>query len=290
VSRACAPPYSPRSASCSAGRLDKLPERRRLHYTPAQRWRILEIKRLLALSSEEAARLFRVSMGTVLRWEAEAGREPEKTAIGSLLRPTPPLRRYGDVVRHLVQRMDRLGFGSAEKIAATLARAGWRLARETVRRYRHEPPVKPQPGRARAERVTQPLRARHPNDLWFLDVTHVKGLFGLLCFRVAAVFDGFSRMPVALRVFRSEPWAEDMARLVAVARRRHGAPRHVVSDCGGQFEADVFERALERFAVSRVANDRENHVRKLRERQQVTRAAHRIVLDQALLRGGRSSL
>jgi hypothetical protein len=204
-------------AELLGGRLDKLPERRRPHYTPIQRWRILEIKRVLALSAEETARLFRVSIGTVLRWEAEAGREPEKTTIGSLLKPTPPLRRYADVVRHLVQRMDGLGFGSAEKIAATLARAGWRLARETVRRYRHEPPVRPQPGRARTEKATQPLRARHPNDLWFLDVTQVKGLFGLFCFRVAAVFDGFSRMPVALRVFGSEPRAEDMARLVAVA-------------------------------------------------------------------------
>jgi transposase InsO family protein len=236
-------------AELLGGRLDKLPERRRPHYTPAQRWRILEIKRLLALSAEETARLFRVSIGTVLRWEAEAGREPEKTTIGSLLKPTPPLRRFADVVRHLVQRMDRLGFGSAEKIAATLARAGWRLARETVRRYRHEPPVKPHPGRARTDRATPPLRARHPNDLWFLDITRVKGLFGLLSFRVASVFDGFSRMPVALRVFPAEPRAEDMARLVAVARRRHGAPRHVVSDCGGQFEADAFERALEAFGI-----------------------------------------
>jgi putative transposase len=89
------------------------------------------------------------------------------------------------------------------------------------------------------------LRARHANDLWFLDITYVKGLFGLLSFRVPSVFDGFSRMPVALRVFRSEPTAEDMARLVAMARRRHGPPRHVISDCGGQFEADAFERALE---------------------------------------------
>lgn len=77
-------------AELLGGRLDKLPERRRPHYTPAQRWRILEIKRLLALSAEETARLFRVCIGTVLRWEAEAGREPEKSTIGSLLKPTPP--------------------------------------------------------------------------------------------------------------------------------------------------------------------------------------------------------
>jgi hypothetical protein len=64
-------------AELLGGRLDKLPERRRPHYTPPQRWRILEIKRLLAFSSEETARVFRVSVGTILRWEAEAGRAPE---------------------------------------------------------------------------------------------------------------------------------------------------------------------------------------------------------------------
>jgi transposase InsO family protein len=145
--------------------------------------------------------------------------------------------------------MDRLGFGSAQNIAATLARAGWRLSRETVRRYKHEPPVRPQPERVPADRARQALRARHSNDLWFVDITCVKGLFGLLSFRVASVFDGFSRMPLVLRVFRSERRAEDMARLVAVARLRYGAPRHVVSDCGAQFEAHAFERALAAFGI-----------------------------------------
>ncbi len=56
-------------------------------------------------------------------------------------------------------------------------------------------------------------------------------------------------MPLVLRAFRSEPRAEDMARLVAVARLRYGAPRHVVSDCGAQFEAHAFERALAAFGI-----------------------------------------
>ena len=89
------------------------------------------------------------------------------------------------VVRHLVQTMDRLGFGGAEKVATTLARAGWRLCREGVRRYCHEPPLRPGPDRAYSPRAGEPLRAKRPNDLWFLDITQVKALFGFRRFRVA---------------------------------------------------------------------------------------------------------
>jgi transposase InsO family protein len=225
-------------------RLDKLPERRRPHYTPHQRWRILEMKKLLVLSSDETARLFRVSRGTVFRWETEAGREPGKETIGSLLRPIPPVRRYADVVHHLVQTMDRLGFGGAEKVASTLARAGWKLCRETVRRYRHQPPTHPEPGTAQTRGVTEPLRAKRPNDLWFLDITQVKALFGFRRLRVAGVLDAFSRMPLAIGVFVREPTASDLARLFVHARRRHGRPRLLVSDHGGQFTSSKFEESL----------------------------------------------
>ena len=48
-------------------------------------------------------------------------------------------------------------------------------------------PVKP-PGDARrlarSDRI--PLKARGPNDVWLLDLTQVKGLFGLQSFRIAA--------------------------------------------------------------------------------------------------------
>jgi putative transposase len=232
-----------------AGRWDKVPDKRRPHYTPPQRWRILEIKRLLAFSAEETATLFRIATETVLRWEAEAGREPDKGTIGSLLRPTPPLRRYADVVRALVQRMARLGFPSAEKIAATLARAGWRLSRETVRRYRHEPPVGPRGPSTTARRVHRPLQARGPHHVWLADVTHVRSLFGLRVFRVAAVFDAYSRMPLALRVFRPAPTARQAARLLTSAARRYGCPRVLVTDHGGQFMADAFAARLQSLGI-----------------------------------------
>jgi transposase InsO family protein len=82
-----------------------------------------------------------------------------------------------------------------------------------------------------------------------VDLTPIKGLFGRLGFRVASIFDAFSRMPLALRVFAYEPTAQDMARMVECAIRRHGKPRFLVSDRGGHFTAQAFERALHRFGI-----------------------------------------
>jgi len=51
-------------------RWDKLPERKRPHYTPEARFRILHLKNLLADSAADTARLFRVSTNTVLRFSS----------------------------------------------------------------------------------------------------------------------------------------------------------------------------------------------------------------------------
>jgi hypothetical protein len=53
-------------------RLDKIPERRRPHFTPVQRFRILELKAMAGLSQDETARLFRVAAGTVVTFRGQA--------------------------------------------------------------------------------------------------------------------------------------------------------------------------------------------------------------------------
>src|SRR5262249_8545424 len=54
----------------------------------------------------------------------------------------------------------------------------------------------------------------------------------------------FSRMPLAGRVFTSEPTADEMAGLVQYAAARHGAPKHFVTDQGSQFTSSLFRQAL----------------------------------------------
>ena len=121
--------------------LDKIHESSRPHYTPELRYRILRLRKLFGFSQSKIARLFRLAPTTIARWETEVGHNPDKTTVGCLVRPSPPVRRFADVVRSLVQSMAASGFGGNQRIAETLAQAGWKLSRESVRRMRTEKPT-----------------------------------------------------------------------------------------------------------------------------------------------------
>jgi hypothetical protein len=77
-----------------ARRWDKLPERQRPHYSPQDRFRILRIRTLLALSADETARVFRVSTGTDRRPRSTDGRlaRQARSARSPLCRRRPPGR------------------------------------------------------------------------------------------------------------------------------------------------------------------------------------------------------
>ena len=120
-------------------RLVRVPPRHRRHYTPVERFRILVFMHTNGLSWAEAADRFLVSVNTIGRWMHEAAAEPARQTVGALLRAVPPVRRYSDVLRELVSAMDAWGFGGNRQIAQTLARAGLRVGRETVRRWRRLP-------------------------------------------------------------------------------------------------------------------------------------------------------
>src|SRR5512140_1746141 len=77
-----------------------------------------------------------------------------------------------------------------------------------------------------------------------VDLTDVKGLFGLVTFKVAAVVDAFSRMPLSVRVFSKEASALEVARFVSKAARRHGRSAHFVSDHARCFTGQIFRRKL----------------------------------------------
>ncbi len=236
------------SLDIHGSRWDKLPERQRPHFTPEARFRILRLRALLALSAQETARLFRVSATTILRWEQEIrSGDDHKSTVGSLVKPVPPVRRYADAVRHLVQTMCLTGFPGDRSVALHLARVGWKLSRRTVQRIRHERPPAPTPG-APAEHK-RAVRARYPNHVWMLDLTEVPGFLRLFSFKLAVILDAFSRAPLAARVFYQEPSGRDMAKLLAHAVRRSGPPRHSVSDHGAQFTSTSFHKALARHGI-----------------------------------------
>jgi transposase InsO family protein len=165
-----------------------------------------------------------------------------------LIAPNPPIRRFADVVRAVVKTMELAGFGGNDLIARTLARAGWKLSSRTVGRIRRESWPSPPPPEA-ASRVPRAVRAKRPNHVWMVDLTDVKGLFGLVTFKVAVVFDAFSRMPLSATVFSKEASSLEIARFVSKAAKRHGRPAHFISDHARCFTGQVFRRRLLRLGV-----------------------------------------
>jgi putative transposase len=234
-------------AGILAARWDKVPERHRPHYAPEQRFRILRIRSFLGLSQRETAEMFRVSTETIARWEIETA----TAVVGSahpLVAPNPPVRRFADVVRAVVKTMELAGFGGNDLIARTLARAGWKLSARAVGRIRMERRPVPQVAAA-VSTVRRAVRARHPNHIWMVDLTDVRGLFGIVTFRVGVVFDAFSRVPLSARVFTKEPSSAEIARFVSRAAKKRGQPAHFVSDRGACFTGQILRSKLRRLGV-----------------------------------------
>lgn len=234
-----------------AARWDKVPARHRPHYTPEQRFRILRAKELLALSRSEVARIVRVEPDTIAHWEAERASGPDHKTIGSTVKPQPPVRRFADVVRGVVQAMGVAGFGGDETIAMTLARAGWKLSKRTVGRIRKEKPVASPPDPhlpTPPDRQAQPdqppaVTARRPNHVRMIDITEVPGLFRIVVFRLIVAIDVFSRMPLAAGLTSDEPTAADVVGVLRAANHDHGPADHLITDQGSQFTSAEFRDA-----------------------------------------------
>jgi transposase InsO family protein len=162
------------------------------------------------------------------------------------VKPTPPVRRFADVVRHTVQSMALVGFGGSDMIARILARAGWKISSRTVGRIRREPlRLRPSPSTDAGRSV----RAKYPNHVWMADLTEMPGLFRLFAWKLALVFDVFSRMPLGWKLFKAEPAASEMTSLIEKAASRHGRPKHFVSDQGSQFTATELRQTLDRLGI-----------------------------------------
>ncbi len=93
------------------------------------------------------------------------------------------------------------------------------------------------------------LRAKGVNHIWTADLTEIRGFLGLFAYKLVVVLDLFSRFPLAFGVFRREPTAGQVVGVLDRAIRRHGRPRHFVSDQGAQFTAGVFRERLEALSI-----------------------------------------
>ena len=90
--------------------------------------------------------------------------------------------------------------------------------------------------------------ARFVHHTWMMDVSQVHQFLGPDLF-MAAVFDAFSRMPLAVEVFPRPPKAWQMARLLRWVVGRLARPKYLITDLGGEFTGEAFRKAVRRFGI-----------------------------------------
>jgi transposase InsO family protein len=90
-----------------------------------------------------------------------------------------------------------------------------------------------------------------------MDVSLVQSFLGGDLY-MAAVFDAFSRSPLALATFEKKPGASAMAKLFKAAARTFSSPKYLITDQGKEFTAKVFKKAASRLGVLHRLGSTEN--------------------------------
>jgi len=227
-------------------RLARLDSAKRPRYLPHERLQILLYRAKWPTSLAELARRFVLSVETIKEWIVEVDEGVEKR-----VKTKEPVNKLPDAVRELavLLRWQQLQWG-CRRIADILRRMNVKISRTSIQRILRRSPRRPAVEARKTKPKNAGIHARREHDLWLVDITRVKDLFGLLRVHVAAVVDGYTRAVLAIGVCRSEPTAEWMTRLFARAMLRAKAkPKHVITDQGSQFTAAEFHRLLRRRGI-----------------------------------------
>ena len=123
-------------------RRSRLSPRRRPHYTPVERMRILQLRAARGWSCEQRAEAMMLDEQTLKPWM----RRIDEGGESALVRITEPVNRFPDFVRYLVRQLKILcpEMGNV-RIAQVLARAGFHLGSTTVARMLKETEPLPAP-------------------------------------------------------------------------------------------------------------------------------------------------
>ncbi len=238
-------------------RLARVPPRRRPHYGPIQRMRILKLKAARGWSSSQVARVFAVTEETIASWLKRVDEEGER-ALVQLSEPVNKFPAYvGYLIRWLKSMCPTMG---KLRIAQTLARAGLQLGATTVRQMLRDGPDPKQPAEAAlAEEPvavsTRVLKAKRPDHIWHVDLTVVPTTAGFwvpwhpfskllrwpFCWWVAVVIDQFSRRVCGFALFKKTPSSTEVCGFLDRVTKRTGTkPAHIITDQGRQFIGKTF--------------------------------------------------
>ena len=90
--------------SIKDGRWERAPTRRRPHYTPIQRMRILQLRAARGWTLDKTARVFLIDEQTLLGWMGRLDEPGDRP----LIQTVEPVNRYPDFVRNLVRTLKAL--------------------------------------------------------------------------------------------------------------------------------------------------------------------------------------
>ncbi len=240
-------------------RLGRVPPRRRPHYRPTDRMRILQLKAARGWSSSQTAEVFAVTEDTIATWLKRTDEEGDRAVVQA----AEPVNKFPDYVGYLVRWLKAMCPAMGKKrIAQVLARAGLHLGSTTVGRMLKQQPDLNEPAEE-ALTVEESLpvssdasRAKRPNHIWHVDLTVVPTTAGFwvpwmpfsklqcwpFCWWVAVVIDQFSRRVTGFALFTKSPTSTDICRFLDRVTKRAGAkPKHIIADKGRQFFCATFK-------------------------------------------------
>ncbi len=239
-------------------RFARVPPRRRPHYGPIQRMRILELKAARGWSSSQVARVFAVTEETIASWLKRVDEEGER----ALVQLSEPVNKFPAYVGYLVRWLKSMCPAMGKlRIAQVIGRAGLRLAATTVRGMLRENPDSKEPAEAALtdEPImvsTRVLKAKRPDHIWHLDLTVVPTTAGFwvpwqpfsrllrwpFCWWVAVVIDQFSRRVCGFALFKKTPSSTEVCGFLDRVTKRTGTkPAHIITDKGRQFIGKTFK-------------------------------------------------
>jgi transposase InsO family protein len=216
----------------------------RIPYSPAERLHILWCIHYFGIPRRQIPKHFGVARSTVWRWLRRL-----QDGIGLCGRKCQAsVRRTSEALEGLVWEMASANAGWGRRhFALVLGTLGIFLAASTVRNIllRPRPRSAGTPATAAGkpeEKKPRQIVARYPNHVWSADRTRVWRWRIWPTWALVAL-DHFSRKVVASCPLEG-PNAGWVAEALATAFRRHGPPKHIITDQEGIFTGEAFAELL----------------------------------------------
>lgn len=215
-------------------------------YTVRERLLILWHVEAFLIPRRKVSRYFGIARSTLYRWLHQI-EEQESSGI--------PANKTPAEIAALVWEITKanLSWGRI-RIANQMKLLGIFLSASTVRNILQRPkprdtPAAPtSPEKMRKEKAeSRPIPAWYPNHVWSVDTTKVR-CWGLWPIEVLVAIDHFSRKVVCVAPLEG-PNAGWIVEALEQALRRHGAPKHIISDQASVFIGAVFAELLKQWNI-----------------------------------------